>query len=157
MKAIKIISVFLVLATLCCVFASCNNKDEYIELPDRPFYERTVSFQIIDQTKKGKVLVDAVDYQYKGHEEPTILNIISDYLVIELEYKCTIDEDDNTLVSVGGTKAKKGQYWAFMDGIHDNETFISSEYIDLLINSKMYDYIIEDGEEFTVVLTTIKD
>ncbi len=155
MKAIKLISLILALAALCGTFIGCNQGgDEYIELPERPFYDMTVSFQIKDA--KGKMLVDAVDYNYKGHEDPTILNIISDYLTIVISYRCTIDKN-NTLIQVGGTKASvsKGEYWGFMLGTDlDVQTILATNAKDYLIDEKMGDYLIKDGEKFTIVLVT---
>lgn len=146
MKFIRIISVLLIAATLCCSFISCNNgKNVEAELPEREFYDMTVSFQI--KNSSGKTLVEAIDYNYKGHEEPTILNIITDYLYIVAEFRYTIDKN-NTLQQVGGTKARAGEYWGFTEGIdHDIQTIFST-----LIDKKMSEYIIKDGGEFTVVL-----
>ncbi len=156
MKATKLISAILILATLCCVFIGCDTEEAYIELPERPFYELTVSFQI--KNSSGKLLFDAENYQYKGHEEPTILNIISDYLVIVEDAMCRIDKN-NTLVQIGGTKAstKNGEYWAFMLGIdHDVATILrdASQMKKMLIDQKMSEYMIEDGGSFTIVLVT---
>lgn len=155
MKSVKIISLFLVLTTLCCVFIGCDQGSaEDIELPARDFYDMTVSFQIKDSN--GRTIIDAVDYNYKGHEEPTILNIISDYLVIVADYKCTIDKN-NTLVQVGGLKASvsKGEYWAFMMGTgHDVQAILADKSLQTknFIDSKMSEYMIEDGGTFTIVL-----
>ena len=159
MKAIRLVSVILVLATLCCSFIACKQGDANdIELPERPFYDMTVSFQIKDS--KGKTLIDAVDYNYKGHEDPTILNIISDYLVIVADYKCTIDKN-NTLVQVGGVKASISncEYWAFMLGTgHDVQTILADSALQKknFIDAKMGDYLIEDKGSFTIVLVTAK-
>lgn len=155
MKFLRIISVLLIIAALCCSFISCSNGDgEEAPLPERPFYDMTVSFQIKDS--KGKTIVEASDYNYKGHEDPTILNIITDYLYIVEEFRYTIDKN-NVLQQVGGTKAKSGQYWGFMDGIdHDVQAILASEKLQksYLIDKKMSEYLIEDGGEFTVVLVS---
>ena len=116
----------------------------------------TVSFQI--KNASGKTIIDAVDYNYKGHEDPTILNIISDYLVIVADYKCTIDKN-NTLVQVGGLKASvsKGEYWAFMLGTNlDVQEILADKSLRSknLIDAKMSDYLVEDGASFTIVLVT---
>ena len=153
MKIIRILSVLLVAAILCCSLISCNNgKDVEVELPERDFYDMTVSFQI--KNSSGKTIVEAIDYNYKGHEEPTILNIITDYLYIVEEYRYSIDKN-NTLQQVAGTKARSGDYWGFMAGIdHDVQSILASSSLQSkhLIDSKMSEYIIEDGGEFTVVL-----
>ena len=112
----------------------------------------TVSFQI--KNSSGKTIVEAVDYNYKGHEEPTILNIISDYLYIVAEYRCTIDKN-NVLQQVGGVKARSGDYWGFMEGVdHDVQAILANPSLQTkyLIDKKMSEYIIEDGGKFTVVL-----
>lgn len=155
MKAIRLISLVLALTTLCCIFVACDQSDiADIVLPERPFYDMKVSFQI--KNDEGRTLVDAVEYNYKGHEDPTILNIISDYLVIEQDWKCTVDKN-NTLVQVGGTKAsaKNGEYWAFMMGTgHDVQAILADKSLQSksFIDAKMSDYLIKDGESFTIVL-----
>ena len=153
MKIIRVISALLVAVILCCSFISCNNgKNIEAELPERDFYDMTVSFQI--KNSSGKTIVEAIDYNYKGHEEPTILNIITDYLYIVAEYRYSIDKN-NTLQQVGGTKARSGEYWGFMEGIdHDVQAILASSSLQTkhLIDKKMSEYVIEDGGEFTVVL-----
>lgn len=152
MKSIRLISALLVIAMLCCSFIACDDDSATdIELPERPFYDMTVSFQIMNS--KGKILIDAVDYNYKGHEDPTILNIISDYLVIEAEYKCTVDKN-NTLVQVGGVKAStsKGEYWAFKEGTGYDAQALLLDPKKNFLDAKMSDYLIEDGGSFTIVL-----
>lgn len=154
MRSIRIVSVILILAALCCSFISCGIGDEDIVLPTRDFYDMTVSFQIMDGN--GRKLFDAKDYNYKGHEEPTILNIISDYLTIVEESRCTIDKN-NTLQQIGGVKAKSGQYWAFMEGIdQDVQAILQNSGLQSkhLIDQKMSEYMISDGGEFTIVLVT---
>ena len=153
MKFVKIISVILAVASLCCSFISCNSgSNTEAELPERPFYNMTVSFQI--KNSQGKTIVEAIDYNYKGHEDPTILNIITDYLYIVEEFKYTIDKN-NVLQQVGGVKAKAGQYWGFMEGIdHDAQSLLSS---NNLIDKKMSEYLIEDGGKFTVVLVSTEE
>jgi len=137
---------------LCCSFIACDDDSATdIELPERPFYDMSVSFQIMNS--KGKILIDAVDYNYKGHEEPTILNIISDYLVIEAEYKCTVDKN-NTLVQVGGVKAStsKGEYWAFKEGVGHDAQALLLDPKNNFVDERMSEYLIEDGGAFTIVL-----
>ena len=149
MKFVKIISVILIAAALCCSFISCNSgSGAEAELPERPFYDMTVSFQI--KNAQGKTIVEAVDYNYKGHEDPTILNIITDYLYIVEEFRYTVDKN-NVLQQVGSTKAKADQYWGFMEGVDlDMQTILSGD----LIDKKMSEDIIEDGGKFTVVLVS---
>ena len=161
MKATRLLSLILALATVFCCFVACNQGDiSDIELPERPFYDITVSFQIKDST--GRTIIDAVDYNYKGHEDPTILNIISDYLVIVADYKCTIDKN-NTLVQVGGIKANvsKNEYWAFMKGtgvdvqaILGNKDLQNKNFIDRRMSD--YNVVDEDCYKFTVVLAKSK-
>ena len=147
MKFVRIISFIMIIAMLSCMFISCNQgTEEEIPLPERDFYDMTVSFQI--KNSSGKTIVEAVDYNYKGHEEPTILNIIV------AEYRCTIDKN-NVLQQVGGVKARSGDYWGFMEGVdHDVQAILANPSLQTkyLIDKKMSEYIIEDGGKFTVVL-----
>ena len=160
MKLIRIVSFIMIIALLSCTFISCSNgAEDEVPLPERDFYDMTVSFQI--KNSSGKTIVEAVDYNYKGHEAPTILNIISDYLYIVAEYRCTIDKN-NTLVQVGGTKASvsKGEYWAFMMGTgHDVQAILADKSLQTksFIDAKMSDYLIEDGGSFTIVLVANKN
>jgi hypothetical protein len=135
------------------MFISCNQgTEEEVPLPERDFYDMTVSFQI--KNSSGKTIVEAVNYNYKGHEEPTILNIISDYLYIVAEYRCTINKN-NVLQQVGGVKARSGDYWGFMEGVdHDVQAILANPSLQTkyLIDKKMSEYLIEDGGAFTVVL-----
>ena len=153
MKLIRIVSFIMIIAMLSCMFISCNQQtEEEIPLPERDFYDITVSFQI--KNSSGKNIVEAVNYNYKGHEEPTILNIISDYLYIVAEYRCTIDKN-NVLQQVGGVKARSGDYWGFMEGVdHDVQAILASSSLQTkyLIDKKMSEYLIEDGGALTVVL-----
>ena len=159
MKSIRLISALLIIVALCGTLIACSGDEvTEIELPARPFYDMKVSFQIKDSN--GRTIIDAENYNYKGHEDPTILNIISDYLVIEAEYKCTIDKN-NTLVQVGGIKASvsKGEYWAFMMGTgHDVQAILADKNLQTksFIDAKMGDYLIEDGGSFTIVLVSNK-
>ena len=153
MKLIRIVSFIMIIAMLSCMFISCNQgTEEEVPLPERDFYDMTVSFQI--KNSSGKTIVEAVNYNYKGHEEPTILNIISDYLYIVAEYRCTIDKN-NVLQQVGGVKARSGDYWGFMEGVdHDVQAILANPSLQTkyLIDKKMSEYLIEDGGAFTVVL-----
>lgn len=159
MKAIRIISLLLICAMMGCFFISCDEVNlEDIVLPERDFYDITVSFQIADS--EGVLLHDVVDYNYKGHEVPTILNIISDYLYIEADEKCVID-NGTTLVQVGAKSTakaniNKGDYWAFAVGIGHNLTKILADQNlqnkTFVNDQRMCDYIVEDGGSFTIVL-----
>ena len=157
-NTVRIIAIALAFVLLGCTLIACDDVDlSEIVLPEREFYDMTVSFQIADA--KGNMVVDAVDYNYKGHEAPTVLNIISDYLAIEVDMKCVIT--DNTLVQIGtGSDGKanieKGDYWAFANGIgYDIEKILADTKLQdktFVNDQKMGDYIVEDGGSFTVVL-----
>ena len=151
MKLAKIVSAVLILAMLCCALMACSgasSEDEAVDLPERKLYDITVSFQIKDST--GKTVIDAVDYNYKGHSEPTILNILSTYLSVVEDWVCKIDKN-NTITQIGGMKANKknGDYWGFVKGgINMNK----DEIMRNLTDGKMSDTEIEDGGVFTVIL-----
>ncbi len=158
MKAFRILAVVLVCVMLSCLFVACDEADlSQIVLPERDFYDMTVSFQVAND--KGEIIIDAKDYNYKGHETPTILNILSDYLAIEVNMKCVIQ--DNTLVQIGTSsfcKASidKGDYWAFANGIgHNVGALIEDDKLQnktFVNDQRMSDYIVEDGGAFTIVL-----
>ena len=154
MKAIRILALILALATLSCFFVACSNddNDENATFPEREIYEITVSFQI--KNSDGRLLVEAKDYNYKGHEEPTILNIISDYLYIEADYKCNIE--NGTLIQVGNVKARtnRGEYWAFAKGIdHDTNDLNNSQ---IFVDGRMSEFNCEteNCKEFTIVFVS---
>lgn len=161
MKSIRLISLFLILVVLGCSLIACDTDNwEDVDLPERPFYDMTFSFQIKDDN--GKNIVNAENYNYKGHEEPTILNVITDYVEIEADFKWSIDEKNNILVSIGKyeAKAKNGDYWAFMDGIgHDVQAILANEDLQTknFIDGKMSEYLLEDGDSFTIVLVRGKN
>ncbi len=158
MKIFRILAVVLVCVMLSCSFIACDETDlSQIVLPERDFYDMTVSFQIAND--EGEIIVDAKDYNYKGHETPTILNILSDYLAIEVDMKCVIQ--DNTLVQVGTAASckasiNKGDYWAFANGIgHNIVALIGDDKLQnktFVNDQRMSDYIVEDGGSFTIVL-----
>lgn len=119
MKILKLLSFVLVLSMIACVFFSCDDAgdgDIDIAIPEREMYTVTVSFQIKDAT--GKTQIEAIDYTYKGHAEPTILNIIDTYLAVEEDWVCKIDKN-NTITQIGGMKANKnnGDYWGFVTNV----------------------------------------
>lgn len=148
MKTVRLVSVILMLAMLCCSIIACDSGDKEVELPERPFYDMKVSFQI--RNTSGKIIADAENYNYRGHEEPTILNIITDYLAIEAEIKYTVDEN-NVLTKVGNTKAGKNESWWFtMNGVGlDMQTLKD---INIYVREEMSEYLVEDGAAFTVIL-----
>ena len=119
MKILKLVSLVLLLSMITCVFFSCDGSgsgDIDIAIPERDMYTVTVSFQIKDST--GKTQVEAVDYTYKGHAEPTILNVIQAYLSVEADWVCKIDKE-NSITQIGGMKAdkKNGDYWGFVSNV----------------------------------------
>ena len=152
MKFVKILSVILVLAMLCCAFIACDSEgkgdDVDIDLPERNFYDIKVSFQIKDAT--GKTQIEAIDYNYKGHAEPTMLNILQTYLSVVEDWTCKIDKT-NSITQIGGMKANKnnGEYWGFVNG---SMNLSKDDIIDDLSDGKMSETVIEDGGVFTVML-----
>jgi hypothetical protein len=119
MKILKILSFVLVLSMITCVFFSCDAGDAGdadIAIPERDLYTVTVSFQIKDST--GKTVIEAIDYTYKGHAEPTILNVLDTYLAVEEDWVCKIDKN-NTITQIGGMKANKnnGDYWGYVSNV----------------------------------------
>lgn len=150
MKVVKIVSALLVLAMLCTALIACGGSasDEAVDLPDREIYDITVSFQIKDAT--GKTVIDAVDFNYKGHQKPTVNNILSMYLSVVEDWVCKIDKT-NTITQIGGMKANKktGEYWGFVDG---SINLSKDEVLRNLSDGKMSDTEIQDGGVFTVML-----
>ena len=124
MKILRLVSLVLVLSMITCVFFSCDSGssgDVDIAIPERDIYTVTVSFQIKDST--GKTQVEAIDYTYKGHAEPTILNILDTYLSVEADWVCKIDKTI-TITQIGGMKANKnnGDYWGYVSNVSGNLT-----------------------------------
>ena len=162
MKTVRIISFVLALAMLCCLFVACNEEDGGdVVLPERDFYEVTVSFQI--KSADGVTQIEALNYKYKGHAEPTMLTVINSYLTIVEEWTCKIDKT-NTLVQIGGMKASKkdGDYWGFVMCKKDDSGAIKTGALNLqldyikknLSDGKMADTVLQNGDEFTVILIT---
>ncbi len=166
MKFLKIVSLIMVFAVLGCVFMSCDQGDGDVDvnLPEREFYSINVSFQIKDAT--GKTVIEAIDYNYKGHAEPTILNVIDTYLSVVADWTCKIDKN-NTITQIGGMKANKnnGDYWGFVTNATTNAESgevtlkdmsainLSMEQIDKYkSDGKMSSTMLTDGAEFTVIL-----
>ena len=132
-------------------------KDAYSEA----WYTAKVSFKIqYDAVRyegegedKKKIeytvdLFDVVDYEYKSHKKPTILNIVCDYLAIHTDYSYKVDKN-NQLAKIGkfpDNKTQKGMYWAFAKGIN-NDTF---KFVDAKMSE--YDVIENDCYEFTLKL-----
>ena len=137
MKLAKILSVILILSLICCSFISCdsskNGEDDIDDLDERDFYDITVSFQVKDAN--GVNRIDAVDFNYKGHKEPTILNILENYLSVVVDWTCKIDKTD-TITQIGGMKANKNnaEYWGFVNGQINLSKF---EVMDELSEGKM--------------------
>lgn len=152
MKLTKLLSVLLIVAMLACTFAACDSTsmsdDDAPDLPEREFYDITVSFQI--KSASGETQINAENYNYKGHAEPTVLNIVDTYLAVVAEYTCKIDES-GTLVQIGGMKAnrKNGEYWGFVVG---KINLTKAEVLNNLANGRMDSTLIEDGGKFTVML-----
>lgn len=165
MKTIRIISLVLALAMLCCTFVACNEEDGGdVVLPDRELYKVTVSFQI--KSSDGETQIEALNYTYKGHAEPTMLTVLNSYLTIVEEWTCKIDKTD-TLVQIGGMKASKkdGEYWGFVMCKRDENGEIKAGALNLnkeyikknLSEGKMADTMLINGDEFTVILVTSEE
>ncbi|MBE6584186.1 MAG: hypothetical protein E7649_04270 [Ruminococcaceae bacterium] len=181
MKTMKIVSLLLVIATLCCTFISCDTEEVgNTDLPEREFYTVTVSFQI--KSADYKTQIDVKDYTYKGHAKPTILTVLNSYLSIVEEWTCKIDKE-NTLTQIGGMKANKknGDYWGFVTNVenvyeeNDKGDTVMDENGNPVIkeiklkdmsaidlsreqikkyesDEKMGNIVLMDGAEFTVIL-----
>lgn len=167
MKAIRIVSVILVISAFFCSFISCDQTSGAdVSLPEREFYEITVSFQI--KNAAGEIRVDAKDYKYKSHAEPTVLNVVDHYLSVVQDWVCKVDKT-NTLTHIGGMKVSKndGEYWGFVTNVVENAetgelTLKETSAINLsveqikknLSDGKMSDTLLIDGAEFTVMMIT---
>ena len=166
MKSIKFISLVLAVVMLGAMFIGCDKEKETASaLPQDEYFKSwhtvKVSFKIqydaVTYEGEGEDrkeinytvdLFDVVDYEYKSHKEPTILNIVCDYLSIETDYSYKVDSN-NKLAKIGkfpDNKTQKNMYWAFAKGI-DNEM---GDFID----EKMSDYnvVTNDCLEFTLKL-----
>ncbi len=169
MKKSKILSLILILAMLSCTFIACDSgsSDSGIDIPERDLYTVKVAFQIKDST--GKTVIDVPEYTYKGHAEPTILNVLDTYLSVVEDWTCKIDKT-NTITQIGGMKANKnnGDYWGFVtntsvveneDGTRDvvlkdmSAINLSMEEIQKRkSDGSMNKALLTDGAEFTVIL-----
>jgi len=118
MKILKLLSLILVLSMVTSMFFACDtaDTDDDIDIPERELHTVTVSFQIKDQT--GKTVIDVPEYTYKGHAEPTILNVLDTYLSVVADWTCKIDKY-NTITQIGGMKANKnnGDYWGYVTNV----------------------------------------
>lgn len=153
MKITKLLSVFLAISMLACMFVACDmggslSDEDAPDLPDRDFYDITVSFQI--KNAAGETYLNAENYNYKSHAEPTILNIVDHYLAVVAEYTCKID-DQGTLIQIGGMKAdkNKGDFWGFVNG---KINLSKAEVMNNLSEGKMGNTLVEDGGKFTIML-----
>ena len=172
MRLAKILYLVLVMAMLCCSFIACEGgsegEDLDIDLPERDFYTVTVSFQIKDPT--GKTVIEALDYKYKGHDEPTIINVVETYLNVVADWTCKIDKSGK-LTQIGGMKAGKYDYWGFVTNVSKNEktgeiTLKDASAINLSLEQinkqqatqgTINDTMLIDGAEFTLILVTTED
>ncbi len=118
MKILKLLSFILVLSMMTSMFFACDTGDaeDDIDIPERELHTVTVAFQIKDQT--GKTVIDVPEYTYKGHAEPTILNVLDTYLSVVADWTCKIDKY-NTITQIGGMKANKNNadYWGFVTNV----------------------------------------
>ena len=152
MKAVRLLSVILILALLSCCFIACSEEDVDANIPDTTVYETKVSFQIKDGN--GKTIYEAKDFEYKWINEPTILNIVKYYVKVEKGANVVVDGD--TLTRVGGVKPKNNEYWAFMKGVDINVSEILNDKNaqNQFINGKISTYNVVDEKcpEFTLVI-----
>ena len=155
MKFTKLLSIFLAISMLACMFVACDNggnlsDDDAPDLPEREFYDITVSFQIKNANGETDEKLNVENYNYKSHAEPTILNIVDHYLAVVAEYTCKIDEN-GTLIQVGGMKAdkKKNDFWGFVEG---KINLSKAEVMSNLSDGKMSNTLVEDGGSFTIML-----
>ena len=165
MKIMRVVSLVLAMAALCCVFIGCDTSDgSDVTLPERDFYDIKVSFQI--KSADGKTVINAVDYNYKGHAEPTVLSVIKQYLTVVEEWTCKVDKT-NTLTQIGGMKVdkKNGEYWGFVMCKRDDQGNMTSGALNLsleqikknLSDGKMGETAVQDGDEFTIILIKSED
>lgn len=168
-QLIKILAAIMAITAIACLFVACDNDDtdEIIELPERELYTVTVSFQI--KNSAGETVIEAIDYTYKSHSEPTILNVVNNYLSVVADWTCKIDKN-NTITQIGGMKASKGDYWGFVTNVvvNENDNSVSlkdSSAINLSMDQinkyksggKMSDTPVIDGAEFTIILFVSED
>ena len=174
MKFVKGFSLVLALLFVCSAFFACDSssKENNANLPEREFYEVTVSFQIKDSS--GKTIIDAKDYVYKGHPEPTILAVVKNWVC-----KIKVDEERGTkqITQIGGMKvdAKNGEYWGIVTNVVNKENAdgtlsatvkegvsalnLSLEDINRQMNEddSMDKVLLTDGAEFTVIQVVSED
>ena len=161
MKVTRILSFFMVMLIMCSCFSfvSCSEEEVDANIPETPVYEATVSFEIRD--KDGKLLYSADNYNYKWIKEPTILNIVELYLSAEEGVVCRVDTKTNKLSKIGNKGGKKGEYWAYMEGTHENIKDIINDkklqaqhYIDKIAMND-YNVLEKNCTKFTLVLAQV--
>ena len=168
-KLIRILAAIMAITALSCMFVACDNKDEDedIELPERKLFEVTVSFQI--KGADGVTVLEETDYTYKGHSEPTILNVVKNYLSVVADWTCKIDKN-NTITQIGGMKANnKDNYFGFVTNVFvdddGNATLDDMSAINLSLeqinrnksDKKMSETPLLDGAEFTIILLNLEE
>ncbi len=168
-KLIRILAAIMAITALSCIFVACDNKDEDedIDLPERELYKVTVSFQI--KGADGITVLEETNYTYKGHSEPTILNVVNNYLSVVADFTCKIDKN-NTITQIGGMKANnKDNYFGFVTNVVVNEednsvSLKEMSAINLSLeqinkyksDKKMSDTLLIDGAEFTIILLNLE-
>ena len=177
MNFAKKIALILVVLLLSCSIVACGDTTSNgteVSLPDRPFYDITVSFQIKDAT--GKTVIDASNYNYKSHAEPTVLNVLDTYLTVVEDWVCKIKVDSErgtkTVTQIGGMKAdtRNGEYWGFVTNASTDPktgevTLKDMSAINLSMDQikkdqsseAMYKSMLITGAEFTVILFASED
>ena len=155
MKAFRILSILLIISLLFCSFVACSEEEDVdANIPDTPLYEVTVSFQI--KNSDGRTLFEAVDYEYKWINEPTVLNVVRHF--IQVEKGGSFIATDGIISRIGGLRIKKGEYVAMIQGTNINVKDILGDqsaqnkyFIDTSLNSYRLD---EEGNcsEFTLVI-----
>ena len=165
---IRILAAIMAITALSCIFVACDNgdTDEDIDLPEREFYEVTVSFQI--KGADGVTVIEAIDYTYKGHSKPTIVNVVNNYLSVVADWTCKIDKN-NTITQIGGMKANnKDNYFGFVTNVvvddNGNVSLGNMPAINLSLDQinrnksdkKMSDTPVINGAEFTIILLSLE-
>ena len=152
MKAIRLLSFIMAILLLSVCFVGCKEEEVDANIPETTIYEAKVSFQV--KNSNGKPILEATDFEYKWIKEPTILNIVEFYGKVVNNSAVLIEGD--TFSRIGGIKPKKGEYWAFMEGVNININDMTS---DKFIDGKVSTYnVVEEGcTEFTIVVAKVSD
>ena len=168
-KLIRFLAAIMAFAALSCMFVACDNKDEDedIDLPERELFEVTVSFQI--KGADGITVLEETDYTYKGHSEPTIVNVVNNYLSVVAGWVCKVDKN-NTITKIGGMNANnKDNYFGFVTNVvadeNGNVSLNDMSAINLSLDQinkyksdkKMSDTLLIDGAEFTIILLNLEE